>query len=711
MMRLAKENNLKKPIVYKNSYHNETKSTRYDMFIRCQTRGRILMIALFFPDLMAKGVKEPTYEIYINRESNEWITRMCPHGQNYKWSTAKLENLGRVNADTYIGETYYMNEKDTDSRIWQSEEGKTSIKNLLGVESRGWKGILEWQKEERKRQIREKEERQQKPWDEDMKLIPPVLNGFVRWSKHDATDQNYIFYDYDPKGAKTGYCSYCEKIVPIKNPKRNKVDKCPCCGKQIEFKVANQIQTLSRDEYYTEYIQKFKGGFVIRRFELHCWYRDRKPDNPHWYMKETDRYMIFDNGKTKRYSWEYYKNKKMRWVLLNEPYFQTDWGHSVNLYTKNLSSLKKTVLKNSAIELWDKLPCCTAKYIWIERHNPAIEMLAKIGMFTLAEGILKERYDKDLLKQNETEIAKILKVDKARLKRLKSMNGNVGMLKWMQFEKVADTIWPDEMIHDLGDADIKPSDLQFISPHPHFVKCWNYIKKQTMSSEDNIKQSLITWSDYYNMAEKAKWNTKAEQIAYPKNLEEAHADVIMYLQGTSMKNTAEKLEKKWPKVNEILPDIKKFEWNDDDYVIVTPNNILDIVKEGTALSHCVHTCDFYFDRIQKNESYLFFLRKKSSPDRPWYTLEVEPSGNIRQKRTTGDNQNKDFDKAIPFLKKWQQVFKSRLTKEEIELGILANKARIKEYKKLRKDGNKIWHGKLAGQLLADVLESDFMEAM
>lgn len=52
-----------------------------------------------------------------------------------------------------------------------------------------------------------------------------------------------------------------------------------------------------------------------------------------------------------------------------------------------------------------------------------------------------------------------------------------------------------------------------------------------------------------------------------------------------------------------------------------------------------------------------------------------------------------------------------MTPEEIQYGILANEERIKEYKKLRKDGNKIWHGKLAGKLLVDVLEADFMEAM
>ena len=90
---------------------------------------------------------------------------------------------------------------------------------------------------------------------------------------------------------------------------------------------------------------------------------------------------------------------------------------------------------------------------------------------------------------------------------------------------------------------------------------------------------------------------------------------------------------------------------------------------------------------------------------------MEPSGNIRQKRTTGDKQNADFDKALPFLKKWQKHFKSLLTEEEKKLGAKADKLRQQEYKKLREDGNRVWHGPLAGKLLADVLEADFMEAI
>ena len=41
----------------------------------------------------------------------------------------------------------------------------------------------------------------------------------------------------------------------------------------------------------------------------------------------------------------------------------------------------------------------------------------------------------------------------------------------------------------------------------------------------------------------------------------------------------------------------------------------------------------------------------------------------------------------------------------------ADELRKANYKKLREEAKRVWHGPLAGQLLADVLEADFMEVI
>jgi hypothetical protein len=388
------------------------------------------------------------------------------------------------------------------------------------------------------------------------------------------------------------------------------------------------------------------------------------------------------------------------------------WARSIRLYKENMEEIKETIqLKRSAMLLWNELPAPVADYLNIERGNPAVEMLARIGMFRLAEELIRARYDKTLLAQDETELTKLLKIDRPRLKRLQEMNGCIESLRWMQMEKHEDTIWPDDMIERFGNKGIEMSDLGYL-PHPvDYLKAYRYISKQMGLIGETIIQTLTTWRDYIYMAEQLKMDTRNQQIQRPKNVKEAHDRLVrMEKEGTARKE-AKAIEKKWPKVSGQLKKLARFEFAKGDYCIVAPKSVYDIVMEGEVLSHCVHRCDYYFERITNDESYLFFLRHSKDPDMPWYTLEVEPSGNIRQKRTTGDNQNPDFQDAIGFLKEWQQYFKKQLTEQEKELGKKSDELRRANYKKLRDEGKTVWHGKLAGQLLAEVLEKDFMEAM
>ena len=536
-----------------------------------------------------------------------------------------------------------------------------------------------------------------------------MLKGFERWSKHEAMNENFIFYEsiHSP----TGYCSYCEKEVPLIKPKRNGEGKCPCCHKKIIFKLRSKIKGLRTRAISTSCIQRIEGGYVVRTFKVNSAYRNATYDKPDWSFIEYQRTFMYSDGRITTYEYETYKNKYLRFCKQESKLPYEYYNRKIKLYPRNLSLLKKSVLRNSAIDLWPILPYSPAKYLYVEKGNPAIEMLAKIKLFGLAKEIIKTGYDKNLLNQDETELAKMLKIDNARLKRLKNMTPTLVTLKWMQYEKLANTIWPDDMISEFGQNEIEVSELNFLPKPIKYMKVYNYIRRQQILSGETFKQTFITYRDYYCLAEQNKWNIASTQISMPKNLEQAHMNAILFSRGTSIKNQTEKLEKEWPLCNKILPDLKKYEYSNNEYSVVAPVCIEDMVREGIALNHCMDHADFYYDRIQQREAYPFFLRKTNQKDMPWYTLEVEASGNIRQKRTTGDNQNPDLEPAIPFLYEFMEHFKQVMNAEEIKQGIKADKKRKEEYKKLREEQKKVWHGKLAGQLLADVLEADFMQTI
>ena len=134
----------------------------------------------------------------------------------------------------------------------------------------------------------------------------------------------------------------------------------------------------------------------------------------------------------------------------------------------------------------------------------------------------------------------------------------------------------------------------------------------------------------------------------------------------------------------------------------SPNASIQIFKKGEVIS-------FDLDRIQTNESYILFLRRVSAPDTPYYTLEVEPDGTVRQKRTKFDRQEPDIEDAKKFLAEWQRTIARRLTENDREKAAASRVLREREFDQMRRDNVIIYTGDLAGRRLVDVLTADLME--
>jgi hypothetical protein len=153
----------------------------------------------------------------------------------------------------------------------------------------------------------------------------------------------------------------------------------------------------------------------------------------------------------------------------------------------------------------------------------------------------------------------------------------------------------------------------------------------------------------------------------------------------------------------------KYEYANEIYSVIAPSCIEDILMEGQNLHHCLNKSDRYWERIERREAYVLFLRKTAEPDQSYYTLEVEPNGTIRQKRTMYDRQNEDIKDATIFLAEWQKVISERLDAGDFELAKKSRVLREQDYAELREQKAIIHVGDFAGQLLADVLLADLME--
>ena len=138
-----------------------------------------------------------------------------------------------------------------------------------------------------------------------------------------------------------------------------------------------------------------------------------------------------------------------------------------------------------------------------------------------------------------------------------------------------------------------------------------------------------------------------------------------------------------------------------DVLLKAQKKIVDIVAEGNALHHCAGSTDRYFDRIKQRETYICFLRKVNEPDVPFYTIEVEPGGTIRQHRGMFDEEP-DIELVKPFLREWQKEIKKRMSKKDKKLAEVSKIKREQTIQELKEKNNtKVLNG----------LMEDFMEAV
>ena len=147
------------------------------------------------------------------------------------------------------------------------------------------------------------------------------------------------------------------------------------------------------------------------------------------------------------------------------------------------------------------------------------------------------------------------------------------------------------------------------------------------------------------------------------------------------------MEAKYPGSEAILAEIRpKYEYAGEKYCIAVPHSFADIISEGMALHHCVGHTERYFDRILQHETYICFLRRAEEPEKPYYTIEVEPGGTIRQHRGMYDEEP-GIEEVKPFLREWQKEIRKRMHEEDHEHARLSAVKREQNLEELRRKNN------------------------
>nr|WP_270607206.1 PcfJ domain-containing protein [Coprococcus sp. LG100-32] len=122
-------------------------------------------------------------------------------------------------------------------------------------------------------------------------------------------------------------------------------------------------------------------------------------------------------------------------------------------------------------------------------------------------------------------------------------------------------------------------------------------------------------------AEKLEYDLKSRYVLFPKNFKDVHDKTFREYQKQQDKMERKKQAKERRTVNRLLKkDIKLLDTQiqDKNYILKVPGNYQEIQKEGQALGHCVSG---YIPHIANRKCDVYFIRKKTDPDTPFFTVD------------------------------------------------------------------------------------------
>lgn len=671
---------------------------KYRMYCRAAIEKGILKVNLFAVSDIEENVKFPRYRLFISRKERRFITY---DEKLKKWRAALLESiLWDAMINFY---NIYVNDRDT----------KVIQIYLKTMRPAIW-ALEEYQANIRKEQRIRHDKKLTDSWNQVMKTVPGLPKNWIAWVSKYGIMEHYIFYKYQKNGATNGYCTYCKKHVPIRSPKYNQKGHCNICGQPVTFRSVGKSGRFCTKWYRVYLVQRRKtSGFVIRIFQARTWYKKAGYADCETTCHEEQRRIFSANGKEiSNFVYGLFKRREIRWILYWKPWYYTCCGiqYKGNVYPYTLSDLSRHELKETGLREYAlrQKKIDPGKYLYLWQTYPVLEQIVKAGLFQLVDDILEYRAT-DAIKRKGRKPTDFLSVTKKEFRRLRDMNGGAKELKWLQFEKSSGRIIKDEEIYWMAKEELEPKDLQFVLDRMSICQVRHYLMKQSEKSGDDISHILQVWKDYLSMAGKLRLDVYDSIIYRASDLQRRHSEAVIQMEEKKKEIRRRELEEKYVGFQEQLIALKeKYEFSAGEYQIVAPKSIDDILYEGDTLHHCVNKTDNYFDRIASKESYILFLRKKENPEVPFYTLEVEPNGTIRQKRAEFDRQNKDIDEVTSFLRLWQKEIQKRLTKKDYMSAEKSRKLRQRKYQEVRDQHIVVHGGEFAGKLLADLLEKDLM---
>lgn len=199
--------------------------------------------------------------------------------------------------------------------------------------------------------------------------------------------------------------------------------------------------------------------------------------------------------------------------------------------------------------------------------------------------------------------------------------------------------------------------LQHIECPKLLSQCnYNYISNWTRREDvihlvemldRSISDSCVTWQSKFEDLR----NNKHSLSTYLSILHDFYFQVDNSLHQQIILAKEAELNKKFINVSS---ELEKYIYSDDKLLIRPPKDIKELQNEGQILHHCVFG---FREKMANKQSFIFFIRNKTSETIPYYTVELVngPEKFIRQ--VHGNHNSQPTPEIVEFLKSWVKKFK------------------------------------------------------
>ena len=168
------------------------------------------------------------------------------------------------------------------------------------------------------------------------------------------------------------------------------------------------------------------------------------------------------------------------------------------------------------------------------------------------------------------------------------------------------------------------------NPHYYLKRVSDFISLEDLTTIANRNLSIQTLSDYFNMVQCVKRRQEnfddSAFVLIPdnaKHLRDLHREItdiyniLTYEDRMAIAgNITESMASKYAKA---LEKLQEYAMESDDYAVVVPQNLVEIIQEGVILDHCSAT---YVPKVNQGLTYFFFLRKKGELEKPLVTFNI-----------------------------------------------------------------------------------------